>query len=256
MRGEIVLDGRGHLQEHLAGSIGLAAGLFDEGGCQVSTGEEPMPVPDWSAAADVGFAALGVATEVSEHDLTACGAHFSDATRHSSGIRPRLAWRTPLSGRGALEGSALDGAVVIDAAAQLSDALDDAQSIGSTTARARAAAALRLTFDGAARSLTLHLADPGEPLSEPATDRDGLTDEVAVAPAGVVRIDGAVRHALRWCTKTTTLTATWTDALDAISDGDWLGGVETRRDPVEGHNTIEVAWVCGGYRLCESVGEE
>ncbi|MFT5679975.1 MAG: hypothetical protein ACI8RZ_000880 [Myxococcota bacterium] len=255
--GEIILDGRGHLQEHLAGGIGLAAGVRDASGHQVCTGEAPLPDADWDAAADVGFGALGVVSDSGEHDLTRSGAHLSDATRPAPGIKPRVTWQTPLSDQGMLSSGVLTGAAVIDATAKLHDALNDAQSIGSMSARCQLAATLHLSFSGGNRSLTLRLTDPGaSSAGEPTDLGDGLTRIEAAAPAGVIEVDSAVRYGLDWKTTTTTLTSAWTDALDAISDGDWLGGGESLREAVEGHNTVEVAWVAGGYGLCEAVEAE
>ncbi|MDG1479413.1 MAG: hypothetical protein P8R54_07470 [Myxococcota bacterium] len=255
LSGEAILDGSGHLQEHLAGSIGLAAGVRDGAGGQVSTGEAPLPVPDWHPAADVGFGALGVASEHGEYDLTRSGVLLLDATRSTPGIKPRVARQATLSGSTTLTGAALTGATIIDATTLLSDALNDAQSIGSMCAQARAETTLRITFSGGTRSLTLHLTDPDAAAGETTLLAEGLTRTDAAAPAGVVEVDRAARYRLDWRTTTTTLTTHWTDALDAIS-GDWLGGGESLRDPVEGYNSAEVAWVAGGYRLSAAAAEE
>jgi len=255
LSGEAILDGSGHLQEHLAGSIGLAAGVLDGGGGQVSTGEAPLPVPDWRPAADVGFGALGVASEHGEHDLTRSGVHLLDATRSAPGIKPRLARQATLSGSTTLTGASLTGATIIDATVLLSDALSDAQSIGSMCAQAHSETTLRISFSGGTRSLTLHLTDPDAVAGATTLLSDGLTRTDAAAPAGVVEVDHTARYRLDWRTVTTTLTTHWTDALDAIS-GDWLGGGESLRDPVEGYNSAEVAWVAGGYRLSAAAAEE
>ena len=254
MDGTISLDGQGHLQEHLAGNIGLSVGVFGADGGQAHTGTVPLPQPDWSRAADVGFGALGVvSTDDTGHDLEPSGAHLSRRRRPSPGIPPRLTLSDSLALTGSLTGS-LTGTAIIDASAQLSDTRSDSQSVGSTTAHAHAALTVRLTLSDGFHTVGIHLTDPGT-----ATQTDQPPEDVgsgkrravslSEAPAGTITLDGVARHGLQWRTQTTTLTGTWAEALEAISNGEWLGDAGSQRVRVAGQSSVEIGWVEAGYAL-------
>ena len=260
MDGTISLDGQGNLQEHLAGSIGLSVGVFDAERAQLHTGSAPLPPPDWSPAADVGVGTLGVAAaEGIGHNLQPCGAQVSDRRRPRPGLPPRLTHQERVGLDGRLVGS-LTSSTIIDASAQLADTRGDAHSVGSTTARAHVPLTVRLDLSDGFHTVSLHLTDPTSSPQTALPPEDIDLDKrrvVAItnAPAGTVEIDGVARRGLWWRAQTTTITTTWSEALESSSDGDWLGDGGRSQESLEGRSSVAVGWVEGGYVLGELAEE-